>query len=92
MFGRYRPGNPLLNPAAAMKSTSSTNLGIIIGCVLGGILALAIVIFLVVYFVCLRHPPSTSKGTQVGGDTEVAALEKARTLANPGNPICFVQV
>lgn len=90
-FGRYRPGNPLLNPLAPVKSASSTNLGIIIGCVVGGILALAIIIFLVVYFVCLRRRPSASKGVQVGGDTEVAALKKAKTLATPGNLICFVQ-
>lgn len=88
-FGRYRPGNPLLNPIAPVKSASSTNLGIIIGCVLGGILALAIIIFLVVYFVCLRRRPSASKGVQVGGDTEVAALRKAKTLASPGNLILY---
>lgn len=88
---RYQPGNPLLNPSAQAKNTSSTNLGIIIGCVLGGILALAIIIFLVVYFVCLQRPHSASKGVQVGGDTEVAALKNARTLAAPGNLICSVQ-
>lgn len=90
--GRYRPGNPLLNPPASVKLKSSTNLAIIIGCVLGGILALAIIIFLVVHFVCLRRRPSASKGVQVGGETEVAALRKAKTLANPGNLVCFVQM
>ncbi|KAH9530835.1 hypothetical protein CY35_19G004900 [Sphagnum magellanicum] len=45
----YLPGNPLLQRPSSISNTKSTNIAIIIGPVLGGILALVIIIFLVLY-------------------------------------------
>jgi len=48
-LSRYLPGNPLLQRPSSISNTKSTNIAIIIGPVLGGILALVIIIFLVLY-------------------------------------------
>ncbi|CAK9213884.1 unnamed protein product, partial [Sphagnum troendelagicum] len=45
----YLPGNPFLQGPSSMSNTKSTNIAIIIGPVLGGILALVIIISLVLF-------------------------------------------
>jgi hypothetical protein len=57
-FSRYLPGNPFLQGSSATKST---NIAIIIGPVLGGILALVIIIFLVL---CIKHKSHTKGFTK----------------------------
>ena len=53
-FSRYLPGNPFLQRLSSISKTKSTNIAIIISPVLGGILALVIIIFLVL---CVKHKP-----------------------------------
>jgi len=57
-FSRYLPGNPFLQ---GPSSTKSTNITIIIGPVLGGILALVIIIFLVL---CIKRKSHTKGFTK----------------------------
>jgi len=57
-LSRYLPGNPFLQGPSSISNTKSTNIAIIIGPVLGGILALVIIIFLVF---CIKSK-SHSKG------------------------------
>jgi hypothetical protein len=47
-LSRYLPGNPFLQGPSSISNKKSTNIAIIIGLVLGGILALVIIIFLVI--------------------------------------------
>jgi len=54
-ISRYLPGNPFLQGPSLMSNTKSTNIAIIIGPVLGGILALVIIICLVLFIQCKSH-------------------------------------
>ncbi|CAK9869262.1 unnamed protein product [Sphagnum jensenii] len=51
----YLPGNPFLQGPSSMSNTKSTNIAIIIGPVLGGILALVIIISLVLFIQRKSH-------------------------------------
>jgi hypothetical protein len=53
-FSRYLPRNPFLQGLSSISKTKSTNIAIVIGLVIGGILALVIIIFLVL---CIKHKP-----------------------------------
>jgi hypothetical protein len=55
-LSRYLPGNPFLQGLSSISNTKSTNIAIIIGPVLGGILALVIIIFLVL---CIKRKSHT---------------------------------
>jgi len=57
-LSRYFPGNPFLQGPSSISNTKSTNIAIIIGPVIGGILALVIIIFLVL---CIKRK-SHAKG------------------------------
>jgi hypothetical protein len=70
-LSRYLPGNPFLQ---GPSSTKSTNIVVIIGHVLSGILALVIIIFLVF---CIKHKSHTKgltkmkKRTLTGGHLQM---------------------
>ncbi|CAK9237931.1 unnamed protein product [Sphagnum troendelagicum] len=51
----YLPGNPFLQGPSSMSNTKSTNIAIIIGPVLGGILSLVIIISLVLFIQRISH-------------------------------------
>jgi hypothetical protein len=55
-LSRYLPGNPFLQGLSSISNTKSTNIAIIIGLVIGGILALVIIIFLVL---CIKRKSHT---------------------------------
>ncbi|CAK9266719.1 unnamed protein product [Sphagnum jensenii] len=77
----YLPGNPFLQ---GPSSTKSTNIAIIIGPVLGGILALVIIIFLVFCIKCKSHTKGltkTKKRTLNGGHLQM--VKSARGSTNP---------
>jgi heme/copper-type cytochrome/quinol oxidase subunit 2 len=60
-LSRYLSGNPFLQGPSSISNTKSTNIAIIIGPVLGGILALVIIIFLIV---CIKHKSHTKGFTK----------------------------
>jgi hypothetical protein len=60
-LSRYLPGNPFLQGPSSISNTKSTNIAIIIGSVIGGILALVIIIFLVL---CIKRKPHTKGFTK----------------------------
>jgi len=64
-LSRYLPGNPLLQGPSSISNTKSTNIAIIIGPVLGGILAFVIIIFLVLYI--KRRPHTKTKERRLTG-------------------------
>ncbi|CAK9212176.1 unnamed protein product [Sphagnum troendelagicum] len=66
----YLPGNPFLQGPSSISNTKSTNIAIIIGPVLGGILALVIIIFLVL---CIKRKPhtKTKERTLTGGHLQM---------------------
>jgi hypothetical protein len=74
-FSRYLPGNPFLQGLSSISKTKSTNIAIIIGPVIGGILALVIIIFLVL---CIKRKPhaegftKTKERTLTGGHLQMA--------------------
>ncbi|KAH9530857.1 hypothetical protein CY35_19G005900 [Sphagnum magellanicum] len=80
----YLPGNPFLQGPSSISNTKSTNIVIIIGPVLGGILALVIIIFLVLY---IKHKSQTKGFTKTkerklaGGHLQM--VKSARGGANP---------
>jgi len=69
-LSRYLPGNPLLQRPSSISNTKSTNIAIIIGHVLGGILTLVIVIFLVFYIKHKSHT-KTKERTLIGGHLQM---------------------
>jgi phosphate/sulfate permease len=60
-LSRYLPGNPFLQGPSSISNTKSTNIAIIIGPVLGGILALFIIIFLLL---CIKYKSHTKGFTK----------------------------
>ncbi|CAK9266702.1 unnamed protein product [Sphagnum jensenii] len=54
LFELYLPGNPFLQGLSSISNTKLTNIAIIIGPVIGGILALVIIIFFVL---CIKRKP-----------------------------------
>ncbi|CAK9869313.1 unnamed protein product, partial [Sphagnum jensenii] len=76
----YLPGNPFLQGPSLMSNTKSTNIAIIIGPLLGGILALVIIICLVLFIQCKSHI-KTKERTFVGGHLQM--IKAALTGANP---------
>jgi len=69
-LSRYLLGNPLLQGPSSISNTKSTNIAIIIGHVLGGILALVIVIFLVLYIKHKSHT-ETKERILIGGHLQM---------------------
>jgi len=69
-LSRYLLGNPLLQGPSSISNTKSTNIAIIIGPVLGGILALVIVIFLVLYIKHKSHT-ETKERILIGGHLQM---------------------
>jgi hypothetical protein len=69
-LSRYLPRNPLLQGPSSISNTKSTNIAVIIGPVLGGILALVIVIFLVLYIKHKSHT-KTKERTLTGGHLQM---------------------
>ncbi|CAK9212198.1 unnamed protein product [Sphagnum troendelagicum] len=76
----YRPGNPFLQGPSSMSNTKSTNIAIIIGPVLGGILALVIIICLVLFIQRKSHI-KTKERTLAGGHLQM--MKAAHAGANP---------
>ncbi|CAK9266655.1 unnamed protein product, partial [Sphagnum jensenii] len=74
----YLPGNPFLQRLSSTSKTKSTNIAIIISPVIGGILALVIIIFLVL---CIKRKPHAKGFTKT----------KERTL-NGANPYSLAEV
>jgi hypothetical protein len=73
-FSRYLPGNPFLQGLSSISKTKSTNIAIIIGPVIGGILALVIIIFLVLCIKCKPHAKGftkTKERTLTGGHLQM---------------------
>jgi hypothetical protein len=78
-LSRYLPGNPFLQGPSSISNTKSTNIAIIIGPVIGGILALVIIIFLVFCFKRKSHTKGftkTKERTLTGGHLQM--LKSAR--------------
>jgi len=69
-LSRYLPGNPFLQRPSSISNTKSTNIAIILGLMLGGILALVIIIFFVL---CIKHKPhtKTKERTLTGGHLQM---------------------
>lgn len=56
---RYTPGNLLLE--SPISNPKSTNIGIIIGPIIGGSLTLVVIICVIVYFQCKKSHDKTTK-------------------------------
>jgi hypothetical protein len=69
-LSRYLPGNPFLQGLSSISNTKSTNIAIIIGPVLGGILAVVIIIFLVMCIKGKSHT-KTKERTFTGGHLQM---------------------
>jgi len=69
-LSRYLPGNPFLQGPPSISNKKWTNIAIIIGPVLGGILALVIIIFLVLCIKCKPHT-KTKERTLIGGHLQM---------------------
>jgi len=69
-LSRYLPGNPFLQGPSSISNTKSTNIAIIIGPVLGGILALVIIICLVLFIQRKSHI-KTKERTLAGGHLQM---------------------
>ncbi|CAK9212196.1 unnamed protein product [Sphagnum troendelagicum] len=81
----YFPGNPFLQ---GLSSTKSTNIAIIIGPLLGGILALVIIIFLILCIKRKSHTKGftkTEERTLTSGDLQMVKFARA-------NPYSLAQV
>ncbi|CAK9869304.1 unnamed protein product [Sphagnum jensenii] len=76
----YLPGNPFLQGPSSMSNTKSTNIAIIIGPLLGGILALIIIICLVFF---IKHKPhiKTKERALTGGHLQM--MKAANVGTNP---------
>jgi hypothetical protein len=75
-LSRYLPGNPFLQGPSSMSNTKSTNIAIIIGPVLGGILALVIIISLVLFIQRKSHI-KTKERTLDGGHLQMMKVARA---------------
>jgi len=64
----YLPGNPFLQGPSSMSNTKSTNIAIIMGPVLGGILALVIIICLIIF---IQRKSQTKERTLAGGHLQM---------------------
>jgi hypothetical protein len=67
-FCRYKPGNPGLliqqaGPASPPQPVPKANIGIIVGAIIGGILAFAIIVFVII-----RHGRLQTFGIRKNGD------------------------
>ncbi|CAK9213885.1 unnamed protein product [Sphagnum troendelagicum] len=82
----YLPGNPFLQGPSSMSNTKSTNIAIIIGPVLGGILALIIIISLVL-FIQRKFHIKTKERTLAGGHLQMMKVARAG-----GNPYSLAEV
>ncbi|CAK9212174.1 unnamed protein product [Sphagnum troendelagicum] len=76
----YLPGNPFLQGPSSISNTKSTNIAIIIGPVLSGILALVIIICLVLFIQRKSHI-KTKERTLAGGHLQM--MKPAHGGANP---------
>jgi hypothetical protein len=61
-FSRYLPRNPFLQGLSSISKNKLTNIAIIIGPAIRGILALVIIIFLVL---CIKHKPHAKGFTKI---------------------------
>ncbi|KAH8936941.1 hypothetical protein BDL97_17G112300 [Sphagnum fallax] len=82
----YLPGNPFLQGPSSMSNTKSTNIAIIIGPVLGGILALVIIISLVLFIQRKSHI-KTKERILAGGHLQMMKVARAG-----GNPYSLAEV
>ncbi|KAH9530783.1 hypothetical protein CY35_19G002800 [Sphagnum magellanicum] len=82
----YLPGNPLLQGPSSISNTKSTNIAIIIGPVLGGILAFVIIIFLVLYI--KRRPHTKTKERRLTG----RHLQMVKSTHPGANPYSLAEV
>jgi hypothetical protein len=76
-LSRYLPGNPLLQGSS---NTKSTNIGMIIGLVMGGILALVIIICLVLFIQYKFQNIITKEMASTGGQMMKSVLGKRLTI------------
>jgi hypothetical protein len=73
-LSRYLPGNPFLQGPSSISNTKSTNIAVIIGPVIGGILALVIIIFLILCIKRKSHAKGftkTKERTLTGGHLQM---------------------
>jgi phosphate/sulfate permease len=75
-LSRYLPGNPFLQGPSSMFNTKSTNIAIIISPMLGGILALVIIICLIVFIQRKSHN-KTKERTLASGHLEMMKAVRA---------------
>ncbi|KAH8931035.1 hypothetical protein BDL97_19G000900 [Sphagnum fallax] len=76
----YLPGNPFLQGPSSMSNTKLTNIAIIIGPVLGGILALVIIICLVLFIKCKSHIKKKARALASG---HLQMMKATRAGTNP---------
>ncbi|CAK9869266.1 unnamed protein product [Sphagnum jensenii] len=74
----YLPGNPFLQGPSSMSNTKSTNIAIIIGPLLGGILALVIIICLI-FFIKHKSHIKTKERALAGGHLQMMKATRAGT-------------
>jgi hypothetical protein len=75
-LSRYLPGNPFLQGPSSMSNTKLTNIAIIIGLVLGGILALIIIICLVIFIKRKSHIKKKARAL-AGGHLQMMKAARA---------------
>ncbi|CAK9213835.1 unnamed protein product, partial [Sphagnum troendelagicum] len=86
----YLPGNPFLQGLSSISKTKSTNIAIIIGPVIGGILALVIIIFLVL---CIKHKPHAKGFTKTKERTLTDGhLQMVKPAHGGANPYSLAEV
>ncbi|CAK9869247.1 unnamed protein product [Sphagnum jensenii] len=86
----YLPGNPFLQGPSSISNTKSTNIAIIIGPVLGGILALVIIIFLVL---CIKRKSHTKGFTKTKERTLTGGhLQMVKPAHGGANPYSLAQI
>jgi hypothetical protein len=83
-LSRYLPGNPFLQGLSSISNTHSTNIAIIIGLVIGGILALVIIIFLVL---CIKRKSHTKGFTKTKERTSTGGHLQMVKSAHGGKPL-----
>ncbi|KAH9530807.1 hypothetical protein CY35_19G003500 [Sphagnum magellanicum] len=86
----YLPGNPFLQGLSSISNTKSTNIAIIIGPMLGGILALVIIIFLLL---CIKHK-SHAKGFIKTKERRLTSghLQMVKSACGGANPYSLAEV
>ncbi|CAK9254098.1 unnamed protein product, partial [Sphagnum jensenii] len=86
----YLPGNPFLQVLSSISNTKSTNIAIIIGLVLGGILTLVITIFLIL---CIKWKSHTKAFTKMKERTLIDGhLQMVKSAHGGANPYSLAQV